>query len=297
MGEHPKLGIRLNRICCIGAGYVGGPTMATIALKCPQLEVVIVDMNEDRINRWNSDDLPIYEPGLPEVVKACRGKNLFFSTDVKKGIEEHIRSRCALAKPLGRRCRAADLRYIESVGRTIAQYANRSKIVIEKSTVPIKTAEAIARVLSANETANGGHKNFWILSNPEFLAEGTAMKDLDEPDRVLIGGQEQDAIMVLADIYANWVPRDRILMTNLSHSWFPFSPSRHRSSELSKLVANAMLAQRVSSINSISRLCERTGADVKEVARAIGTDSRIGPPGVDGAVVDFYDESQWSHGV
>lgn len=269
MGEHPKLGIRLNRICCIGAGYVGGPTMATIALKCPQLEVVIVDMNEDRINRWNSDDLPIYEPGLPEVVKACRGKNLFFSTDVKKGIEESDIIFASVNTPTKTqgvgKGRAADLRYIESVGRTIAQYANRSKIVIEKSTVPIKTAEAIARVLSANETANGGHKNFWILSNPEFLAEGTAMKDLDEPDRVLIGGQEQDAIMVLADIYANWVPRDRILMTNL---W---------SSELSKLVANAMLAQRVSSINSISRLCERTGADVKEVARAIGTDSRIGP--------------------
>lgn len=269
MAEHPKLGVRLNRICCIGAGYVGGPTMATIALKCPQLEVVIVDMNEDRIKRWNSDDLPIYEPGLTEVVKACRGKNLFFSTDVKKGIEEADIIFASVNTPTKTqgvgKGRAADLRFIESVGRTIAQYANRSKIVIEKSTVPIKTAEAIARVLSANEAAAGGSKNFWILSNPEFLAEGTAMKDLDEPDRVLIGGQDQDAIQVLADVYANWVPRDRILTTNL---W---------SSELSKLVANAMLAQRVSSINSISRLCERTGADVKEVARAIGTDSRIGP--------------------
>ncbi|CAL1130346.1 unnamed protein product [Cladocopium goreaui] len=269
MAEHPKLGVRLNRICCIGAGYVGGPTMATIALKCPQLEVVIVDMNEDRIKRWNSDELPIYEPGLTEVVKACRGKNLFFSTDVKKGIEEADIIFASVNTPTKTqgvgKGRAADLRFIESVGRTIAQYANRSKIVIEKSTVPIKTAEAIARVLSANEAAAGGSKNFWILSNPEFLAEGTAMKDLDEPDRVLIGGQDQDAIQVLADVYANWVPRDRILTTNL---W---------SSELSKLVANAMLAQRVSSINSISRLCERTGADVKEVARAIGTDSRIGP--------------------
>jgi len=268
-GEHAKLGVRLNKICCIGAGYVGGPTMATIALKCPQLQVVIVDMNEDRIKRWNSDDLPIYEPGLPEVVKACRGKNLFFSTDVKKGIEEADIIFASVNTPtktqgLGKG-RAADLRFIESVGRTISQYANRSKIVIEKSTVPIKTAEALARVLSSNEEAKGGKKHFWILSNPEFLAEGTAMQDLDAPDRVLIGGQDQDAIGVLADVYANWVPRERILTTNL---W---------SSELSKLVANAMLAQRVSSINSISRLCERTGADVKEVARAIGTDSRIGP--------------------
>eukprot|EP00438_Fugacium_kawagutii_P035381 Skav201840 [mRNA] locus=scaffold484:243631:246209:- [translate_table: standard] len=242
--------------------------MATIALKCPQLQVMIVDMNEDRIKRWNTDDLPIYEPGLTEVVKACRGKNLFFSTDVKKGIEDADIIFASVNTPTKTqgvgKGRAADLRFIESVGRTIAQYANRSKIVIEKSTVPIKTAEAIARVLSANET---GQKNFWILSNPEFLAEGTAMKDgmYIKKDRVLIGGQDQDAIQVLADVYANWVPRDRILTTNL---W---------SSELSKLVANAMLAQRVSSINSISRLCERTGADVKEVARAIGTDTRIGP--------------------
>ncbi|CAJ1356239.1 unnamed protein product [Effrenium voratum] len=270
MAEHPKLGIRTNRICCIGAGYVGGPTMATIALKCPHLQVDIVDMNEERISRWNSDDLPIYEPGLGEVVKACRGKNLFFSTDVKKGVEDEadiiFASVNTPTKTQGvGKGRAADLRFIESVGRTIAQFANRSKIVIEKSTVPIKTAEAIARVLSANEAASGSRKNFWILSNPEFLAEGTAMADLDQPDRVLIGGQDQDAIGVLVDIYANWVPRERILCTNL---W---------SSELSKLVANAFLAQRVSSINSISRLCERTGADVKEVSRAVGADTRIGP--------------------
>ncbi|CAJ1377095.1 unnamed protein product [Effrenium voratum] len=269
MAEHPKLGIRTNRICCIGAGYVGGPTMATIALKCPHLQVDIVDMNEERISRWNSDDLPIYEPGLGEVVKACRGKNLFFSTDVKKGVEEADIIFASVNTPTKTqgvgKGRAADLRFIESVGRTIAQFANRSKIVIEKSTVPIKTAEAIARVLSANEAASGSRKNFWILSNPEFLAEGTAMADLDQPDRVLIGGQDQDAIGVLVDIYANWVPRERILCTNL---W---------SSELSKLVANAFLAQRVSSINSISRLCERTGADVKEVSRAVGADTRIGP--------------------
>jgi UDPglucose 6-dehydrogenase len=243
--------------------------MATIALKCPDIQVTIVDMNEARIAAWNSDSLPIYEPGLDEIVRACRGKILFFSTDVKKGIEEADIIFASVNTPTKTqgvgKGRAADLRFIESVGRTIAQYANRSKIVIEKSTVPIKTAEAIARVLTANEAGNGGNKNFWILSNPVFLAEGTAMKDLDEPDRVLIGGQEAAAIQVLVDIYAHWVPRNRILTTNL---W---------SSELSKLVANAMLAQRVSSINSISRLCERTGADVKEVSRAIGTDSRIGP--------------------
>eukprot|EP00930_Biecheleria_cincta_P038020 TRINITY_DN2611_c0_g1_i1.p1 TRINITY_DN2611_c0_g1~~TRINITY_DN2611_c0_g1_i1.p1 ORF type:complete len:509 (+),score=97.17 TRINITY_DN2611_c0_g1_i1:223-1749(+) len=267
---HPKLGIRLNRICCIGAGYVGGPTMATIALKCPEITVTIVDMNEARINAWNSDNLPIYEPGLDEIVKSCRGKNLFFSTDVQKGIEDADIIFASVNTPTKTqgvgKGRAADLRFIESVGRTIAQHSSRSKIVIEKSTVPIKTAEAIARVLTANEVSSGTvGKRFWILSNPEFLAEGTAMKDLDKPDRVLIGGQVDDAIQVLVDIYAHWVPREQILTTNL---W---------SSELSKLVANAMLAQRVSSINSIARLCERTGANVKEVSRAIGADSRIGP--------------------
>merc|ERR1711933_183181 len=267
--EHPTLGVRLHKICCIGAGYVGGPTCATIALKCPHVKVTIVDLNAARIAAWNSDDLPIYEPGLAEVVKACRGKNLFFSTDVKGAIQESdiiFASVNTPTKVLGVGAgRAADLRYIESVGRTVAECANRSKIIIEKSTVPVKTAEALSRVLAANK----GPHNYWILSNPEFLAEGTAMKDLAAPDRVLIGGapteEGMQAAGVLADIYANWVPRDRILTTNL---W---------SSELSKLVANAMLAQRVSSVNSISQLCEKTGADVSEVSRAIGADSRIGP--------------------
>jgi len=266
--EHPSLGVRLHKICCIGAGYVGGPTCATIALKCPHVKVTIVDLNEARIAAWNSDELPIYEPGLDEVVKACRGKNLFFSTDVKSAIEEADIIFASVNTPTKTKGvgagRAADLRYIESVGRTVAQYANRSKIIIEKSTVPVKTAEALERVVTANQ---GGH-TFWILSNPEFLAEGTAMKDLSAPDRVLIGGHTSAdgvaAAGVLADIYANWVPRERILTTNL---W---------SSELSKLVANAMLAQRVSSMNSISQLCEKTGADVTEVSRAIGADSRIG---------------------
>merc|ERR1711920_151447 len=242
---------------------------ATIALKCPHVKVTIVDLNEARIAAWNSDDLPIYEPGLDEVVKRCRGKNLFFSTDVKKGIQDAdiiFASVNTPTKTMGVGAgRAADLKFIESVGRTIAQHTNRSKIVIEKSTVPVKTAAALERVLTANELHSGTvGKRFYILSNPEFLAEGTAMTDLDNPDRVLIGGQVEQAVQVLVDIYAHWVPRERILTTNL---W---------SSELSKLVANAMLAQRVSSINSISRLCERTGADVSEVSRAIGTDTRIG---------------------
>merc|ERR1711997_995658 len=265
---HPTLGVRLHNICCIGAGYVGGPTCATIALMCPHVKVTIVDLNEKRIAAWNSYDLPIYEPGLDEVVKQCRGKNLFFSTDVKGAIEEADIIFASVNTPtkitgVGAG-RAADLRYIESVGRTVAEYANRNKIIIEKSTVPVKTAEALERVVNAN---TGSH-SFWILSNPEFLAEGTAMKDLSNPDRVLIGGPTTPdgaaAARVLADIYANWVPRERILTTNL---W---------SSELSKLVANAILAQRVSSMNSISQLCEKTGADVQEVSRAIGADSRIG---------------------
>jgi UDPglucose 6-dehydrogenase len=271
---HPKLGVRLNKICCIGAGYVGGPTMATIALKCPHIQVTIVDLNEKRIADWNSDNLPIYEPGLNEVVKQCRGKNLFFSTDVKKGIEDADIIFASVNTPTKTKGvgagRAADLRFIELVGRTIAEHANRSKIIIEKSTVPVRTAAALGRVLAANEGSSGSiGKRFWILSNPEFLAEGTAMKDLDSPDRVLIGGGQspegKDSIEVLVNVYANWVPRERILTTNL---W---------SSELSKLVANAFLAQRVSSINSVSRICERTGADIREVSRAIGTDARIGP--------------------
>merc|ERR1712039_244955 len=209
------------------------------------------------------------EPGLEEIVRQCRGKNLFFSTDVKGAIKDADIIFASVNTPtkitgVGAG-RAADLRYIESVGRTVAEHANRSKIIIEKSTVPVKTAEALQRVVSANQ----GSQKFWILSNPEFLAEGTAMKDLSAPDRVLIGGPTSvdgvAAANVLVDIYANWVPREKILTTNL---W---------SSELSKLVANAMLAQRVSSMNSISQLCEKTGANVSEVSRAIGTDTRIGP--------------------
>mmetsp|Transcript_5790 Transcript_5790/g.7743 ORF Transcript_5790/g.7743 Transcript_5790/m.7743 type:complete len:218 (+) Transcript_5790:91-744(+) len=210
--KHPKLGIKVNKICCIGAGYVGGPTMATIALKCPHIQVNIVDMNEKRIAAWNTDDLPIYEPGLDQIVKECRGRNLFFSTDVKKGVEEADIIFASVNTPTKKTGigagRAADLRYIESVGRTIAEFSNGSKIVIEKSTVPVRTAAALDRVLTAQmETSGTVGKKFWILSNPEFLAEGTAMKDLDAPDRVLIGGPQtpegQDAMNVLVDIYAN----------------------------------------------------------------------------------------------
>jgi UDPglucose 6-dehydrogenase len=257
------------KICCIGAGYVGGPTMAVIAQKAPSITVTVVDMNEARIGAWNSDVLPIYEPGLDEVVEECRGRNLFFSTDVTKGIREADIIFVAVNTPTKTygvgAGRAADLTYIESVARTIAEVATTPKIIVEKSTIPVKTAEAITTILDAN--SNG--LKFQVLSNPEFLAEGTAIADLHNPDRVLIGGERtpegEKAIQALADVYAHWVPRDRIIMTNL---W---------SSELSKLVANAFLAQRISSINSISALCEATGADVDEVARAIGRDSRIGP--------------------
>ena len=257
------------KICCIGAGYVGGPTMAMIARKAPAIEVRVVDMNAARIGAWNSKTLPIYEPGLDAVVEQARGKNLHFSTDVIGAIKAADIIFVAVNTPTKTygvgAGRAADLRFIESVARTIAEHANGPKIIVEKSTIPVKTAETIKDILAAN---THGHQ-FEVLSNPEFLAEGTAVADLELPDRVLIGGERTPggakAIQTLVDVYAHWVPRDRIITTNL---W---------SSELSKLVANAFLAQRISSINSISALCEATGADVDEVAHAIGKDSRIGP--------------------
>lgn len=256
------------KICCIGAGYVGGPTMAMIALKASDIEVNVVDMNAARIAAWNSDTLPIYEPGLDDVVKQCRGKNLHFSTDVAGGIQKADIIFVSVNTPTKTygvgAGKAADLRYVESVARMIADVATSSKIIVEKSTIPVRTAEAIKTILAANTRG----LKFSVLSNPEFLAEGTAVADLLSPDRVLIGGEQtpegQMALKTLADVYARWVPRERIILTNL---W---------SSELSKLVANAFLAQRISSINSISALCEATGADVDEVANAIGKDSRIG---------------------
>jgi UDPglucose 6-dehydrogenase len=257
-------------ICCLGAGYVGGPTMAMIAAKCPDIQVNVVDMNEKRIAAWNSDHLPVYEPGLDEIVASARGRNLHFSTDIKSAIAAADIIFVCVGTPtksygIGAG-RAADLRYIEGAARLIAEVSTGHKIIVEKSTIPVKTASAIQTILAANCTSGA---TFEVLSNPEFLAEGTAIEDLHEPDRILIGGETTPsgyaAVETLAAVYARWVPRDRIITTNL---W---------SSELSKLVANAFLAQRISSINSISALCEATGADVEEVARAIGTDSRIGP--------------------
>ncbi|XP_004232174.1 UDP-glucose 6-dehydrogenase 2 [Solanum lycopersicum] len=257
------------KICCIGAGYVGGPTMAVIALKCPKIEVVVVDISVPRITAWNSDTLPIYEPGLDDVVKQCRGKNLFFSTDVEKHVHEADIVFVSVNTPTKTRGlgagKAADLTYWESAARMIADVSKSDKIVVEKSTVPVKTAEAIEKIL----THNSKGINFQILSNPEFLAEGTAIDDLFKPDRVLIGGREtpggQKAIQALKDVYAHWVPEANIITTNL---W---------SAELSKLAANAFLAQRISSVNAMSALCEATGANVSQVAYAVGKDSRIGP--------------------
>lgn len=262
----------VKNICCIGAGYVGGPTMAVIAQRCPHIKVTVVDLNKKRIAAWNDPDvnkIPIYEPGLSQVVAESRGRNLFFSTEVDQAIDEADMIFISVNTPtktygIGKGM-AADLKYIELCARQIARVAKNDKIVVEKSTLPVRTASAIKDILDS--TGNG--VQFQILSNPEFLAEGTAIEDLFAPDRVLIGGdtttEGQKAIQQLVDVYANWVPKDRILTTNV---W---------SSELSKLTANAFLAQRVSSINALSELCEKTGANVNEVAKAIGLDSRIGP--------------------
>lgn len=258
------------KIACIGAGYVGGPTMAMIALKCPHVTVTLVDLNEKRIAAWNSDALPIYEPRLHDIVMSRRGKNLFFTTGVDDSIRQADIVFIAVNTPTKTQGigagRAADLSYAQLAARHVAKLCDRDTIVVEKSTVPVKTALAIESILTAN--ARPG-VCFDVLSNPEFLAEGTAMDDLEKPDRVLIGGRQTKsglrAIATLVDIYNCWISRERILTTNL---W---------SSELSKLVANAFLAQRISSINSISAICEATGADVDQVASAIGTDSRVGP--------------------
>jgi len=264
--------VTVKKICCIGAGYVGGPTCAVIALKCPHIQVTIVDLNQERVDAWNSTDyaLPIYEPGLEDVVRQARGRNLFFSTDVDKGIEEADLIFVSVNTPTKKSGVgagfAADLNYVERATRRIAEVAKSSKIVVEKSTVPCRTAESMRTILEANSKANC---RFDILSNPEFLAEGTAIADLFDPDRVLIGSLQTEegvnACESLKQVYANWIPEDRILTVGL---W---------SSELSKLAANAMLAQRISSINALSAICEATGANVDEVAHAIGYDSRIGP--------------------
>jgi UDPglucose 6-dehydrogenase len=258
-----------TRICCLGAGYVGGPTMAMIAAKCPDIQVTVTDHNAAKIQAWNDGPLPVYEPGLDEIVAKARGKNLHFSTDVKGSVKAADIIFVCVGTPTKTHGvgagRAADLTYVESAARMIAEVSEGKKIVVEKSTIPVKTASAMLTILRSN-SKNG---TFEVLSNPEFLAEGTAVADLENPDRVLIGGEQTTeglaAVEKVAAVYARWIPREKILTTNL---W---------SSELSKLVANAFLAQRISSINSISALCEATGADVDEVARAIGCDSRIGP--------------------
>ena len=263
--------MKIKTICCIGAGYVGGPTMAVIALKCPHIKVNVVDVNQERINAWNDenlDNLPVYEPGLADVVKEARGRNLFFSSDIENAINESEMVFIAVNTPTKTygegKGQAADLKYVELCARTIARVAKTDKIVVEKSTLPVRTAEAVQTILDSS--GNGVH--FEVLSNPEFLAEGTAIQDLFKSDRVLIGGQQtesgKEAISALVKLYANWIPKEKIYTTNV---W---------SSELSKLVANAFLAQRISSINSISAICEVTEADVDEVATAIGMDSRIG---------------------
>ncbi|KAH9831749.1 UDP-glucose dehydrogenase [Rhodofomes roseus] len=264
--------VKVTKVCCIGAGYVGGPTCAVIALKCPHIQVTIVDLNQARVDAWNSPDfdLPIYEPGLVDVVKQARGRNLFFSTDVDKGIQEADLIFVSVNTPTKKSGVgagfAADLNYVELATRRIAAVAHSSKIVVEKSTVPCRTAESMRTILEANSRPGC---RFDILSNPEFLAEGTAIADLFSPDRVLIGSLQSPegkaACESLAEVYANWVPKERILTVGL---W---------SSELSKLAANAMLAQRISSINALSAICEATGANIDEVAHAIGFDSRIGP--------------------
>ena len=263
--------MQIKNICCIGAGYVGGPTMAVIALKCPDIKVTVVDINSNKIKSWNGplDQLPVYEPGLAQVIEKSRGENLFFSDDIPEAIDAAQMIFMAVNTPTKTEGEgigmAADLSFVEACARDIGKYSNSDKIIVEKSTLPVRTAEKIKQILAAE---NQEH-NFEVLSNPEFLAEGTAIKDLFKSDRVLIGGDKtrsgQNAVQALVDIYSNWIPLDKILTTNV---W---------SSELAKLASNAMLAQRISSINSLSALCEKTGADIEELSKAIGKDHRIGP--------------------
>ena len=259
----------VKNICCIGAGYVGGPTMAVIAKHCPEIEVNVVDINENRINSWNEinlNNLPIFEPGLDLIIDNVRGRNLHFSTDVKAAVMQADLIFIAVNTPTKLKGigagQASDLRWIEACAREISEYARGHTIVVEKSTLPVRTAEVIEQIL--NIKSNNYEKTFSILSNPEFLSEGTAINDLENPDRVLIGGEDEFAIKTLFEIYAKWVHKEKIICTNI---W---------SSELSKLTANAFLAQRISSINAISAICEKTGADINEVTNAVGKDERIG---------------------
>ena len=267
------LKLEIKRICCIGAGFVGVPTMAVLSKYCPEIEITLVDINEQKIKLWNSsnpEDFPVFEKGLSQLVLNNRGKNLFFSTDIELTIKNSDMIFISVNTPTKTSGfgagYASDLKWVESSARQVANFSQGHTIVIEKSTVPVKTAELIKKILVAEENIekNGNEKSFSIISSPEFLAEGTAISDLENPDRVLIGGDDKKALETLAGIYKRWIPESKILFTNL---W---------SSELSKLTANAFLAQRISSINSISALCEKTGAKILEVANVIGSDSRIG---------------------
>ena len=264
----------IKKICCIGAGYVGGPTMSVIANNCPDIDVYVADINEDRILNWNNKDLeklPVYEPGLDILIKESRDLNLFFTTNIKESIKEADMIFLSVNTPTKTKGigagKASDLKWIEESTRQIAKYSQGHTIVVEKSTIPVRTADTIKQILLAYEQIdknNKGIKTFSVLSNPEFLAEGTAINDLQNPERVLIGGDDEAAIESLSFIYSKWIDKDKILKTNL---W---------SSELSKLTANAFLAQRISSINSIAEICEVTSANINEVSKAIGMDSRIG---------------------
>ena len=263
--------MKIKNICCIGAGYVGGPSMAVIALKCPNIQVNVVDVNQSRIDMWNESNLnklPIYEPGLDNIISKCRGKNLHFSCEVEKNISKADMIYISVNTPtktegLGAG-QAIDLKWVEASARKISEFANGHTIVIEKSTLPVKTAQTIQEILDCTNKQKNNSKTFHVLSNPEFLAEGTAINDLLHPDRVLIGGNNKKAIESLCEVYSNWIDKSKIITTNL---W---------SAELSKLIANAFLAQRVSSINSVSAICEVTGANIKEVSLAVGADKRIG---------------------
>ena len=263
----------IQSICCIGAGYVGGPTMAVIADNCPNINITIVDLNKERIDLWNSDDItkiPIFEPGLQKIIKKVRNRNLFFTTEIANSIKNADMVFISVNTPTKTKGigagRASDISWVEACTRQVARYATGETIVVEKSTIPVRTAEAVKTILENNSNKNPSKEgcSFSVLSNPEFLAEGSAIKDLQNPDRILIGGEDELSIQALKNIYLNWVAEEKVITTNL---W---------SSELSKLTANAFLAQRISSINSISALCEVTGADINEVKKAIGLDTRIG---------------------
>ena len=263
----------ITNICCIGAGYVGGPSMAVIADKCMDIEVNVVDINVKRTELWNSEDLdnlPVFEPGLDKVIERCRGRNLFFSTNIAKNIEKADIVFISVNTPTKNNGvgagQASDLKWVEECSRQIAKYASGHTIIVEKSTVPVRTAQTIKTILESHidDLSENHSKTFSVLSNPEFLAEGTAINDLNYPDRVLIGGDDKESIEVLARIYQKWIDPSKIIRTKI---W---------SSELSKLTANAFLAQKISSINSIAALCEKTEADIVEVVEAIGSDKRIG---------------------